>query len=909
MRIAIKFRGITYILLDVNNKDDLLEKAKNALRLDDLTLKDLELPKNMDFSSEDELYEINLNLTLQFIPDLGKNVILRAISLDDEEPEIQLPTAADQAPDEKNSAALPEKVVELADLLKDPTTKAILAKEPGTWVNSDKATLRQYLRNTTTLILSGPDDGENLYPELLFLCSPTLRRLHLRNFSIGEPSENPAGSLANSLQKFTALEELELDPQSMGDNFHHQRHLRLILQSIPEGIKKLGLSRITIEEEDSMQMLCDVLPTFTKLERLKLINIGYINRSDEVTRNFMMVLSSLPNLRALDLSVNTLGGEKLRQLCEYLPRFPELEEIVLRHTELVSASIDILAPVLPGCPKLRIIDLSWNEIFERGVIKLSEYLPKCITLEEIYFERVIPYMTGQARWIAIFGEALSRCLFLSVIKLSYNELSNDGVEILSEYLPQCSKLEKIELIGVGLTSVLAARALVAGLLDCPALLSVSISNDAPEKSFVNELTPLISEATLSSFIFFSHLESNFSGNEEGYEAIADAMEFNTSITYLELCRPFVLSRRTDIPIKVRTAIQQTKRYVERNRALIPAQISAQLSVLDEYLPSVVRQLTSQYLNDDVNSSAVLGSLGRIEFFLNKVRPSWGDFVQDKKGENRYWADFGTEEEAEDAENTLRLLLPNYVLGENMIRDGSTLSITILPQALRELALAKPKTLYPKQKFKSETLFFAGEDKTPANRLEIKSQEDVLNTTNTTSETPPTAMDNVPVSSCIVSMLKENANLPTLSSILTSDARSALEGVMSDQALTTWFSRYWQKPEHYQALINIFLDKLDEDAIPFVAPGSVEFNTYTRCVECLQQIQRKLETVPDVKPQNTGQLTVIGPTLFSGSSASSTASPSTPSAQASISSTSTFPGLIPLEIEEDKDNRGGEYRKK
>ncbi|XP_057677392.1 NACHT, LRR and PYD domains-containing protein 12-like [Corythoichthys intestinalis] len=162
------------------------------------------------------------------------------------------------------------------------------------------------------------------------------------------------------------------------------------------------------------------------------------------------VLSSPSNMKHLDLCQNDLSDEGVEILSKELAS-PNctLEELTLRECGLDKGSCHLLASVLSSPSNMKHLDLSQNDLSDEGVEILSKELasPNC-KLESLDLWNC-KLGKGSCHPLA---SVLSSPSNLKSLSLSLNNLSDEGVEILSKGLasPHCT-LESLRLMECGLS--------------------------------------------------------------------------------------------------------------------------------------------------------------------------------------------------------------------------------------------------------------------------------------------------------------------------------------------------------------------------------------------------------------------------------------------------------------------------
>nr|XP_061796627.1 NACHT, LRR and PYD domains-containing protein 12-like [Nerophis lumbriciformis] len=219
-------------------------------------------------------------------------------------------------------------------------------------------------------------------------------------------------------------------------------HLMASLLSSPSNLRHLNLSWNALSDEGVEILSKGLASPHCKLESLTLSHCLLDKSSCHLMAS---LLSSPSNLRHLDLGGNNLSYEGVAILSKGLDSpHCKLESLNLNECRLDKGSCHLLASVLSSPSNLKHLDLSQNDLSDEGVEILSKVLatPNCI-LESLNLSSC-NLEKGSCDPLASFLSSPSNLMLLD---LSGNNLSDEGVEILSRGLasPNCI-LESLKLI-------------------------------------------------------------------------------------------------------------------------------------------------------------------------------------------------------------------------------------------------------------------------------------------------------------------------------------------------------------------------------------------------------------------------------------------------------------------------------
>ncbi|KAM7419962.1 hypothetical protein PAMA_016866 [Pampus argenteus] len=175
------------------------------------------------------------------------------------------------------------------------------------------------------------------------------------------------------------------------------------------------------------------------------LRLGECGITEDGFKSLALALSSNPShLKNLDLSKNSLGGQAVAQLCSFL-KHPvcQIERLWLFKTNLQKECAAALASALASNPsQLRELDLGGNNLEDAGVTEISSLLKNC-KMDTLKLAGCRITGSGCA---ALASSLRSNPAHLRVLDLTRNDLQDRGVQLLSEFLaePLC-RLETLNL--------------------------------------------------------------------------------------------------------------------------------------------------------------------------------------------------------------------------------------------------------------------------------------------------------------------------------------------------------------------------------------------------------------------------------------------------------------------------------
>ncbi|XP_072892029.1 ribonuclease inhibitor-like [Hemitrygon akajei] len=285
-----------------------------------------------------------------------------------------------------------------------------------------------------------------------------------------------AEDLASALSTNPSLTELDLSDNKLGDS----------------GVKLVSAALRNPE---------------CKIQKLWLRKVGL---TDSGAEDLASALSTNPSLTKLDLSDNKLGDSGVKLVSAAL-RNPEckIQKLWLWKVGLTDSGAEDLASALSTNPSLTVLDLSLNKLGDPGVKLVSAALrnPEC-KIQKLWLDNVGLTDSGAEDLVS----ALSTNPSLTKLDLSYNELGDSGVKLVSEALrnPEC-KIQTLWLRDVGLTDS-GAEDLVSALSTNPSLTDLDLRSNSLTDRSVPALRRLI--LTLPSLEWIRLEENRFSKTGE-----------------------------------------------------------------------------------------------------------------------------------------------------------------------------------------------------------------------------------------------------------------------------------------------------------------------------------------------------------------------------------------------------------
>ncbi|XP_078126736.1 uncharacterized protein LOC144530836 [Sander vitreus] len=251
-----------------------------------------------------------------------------------------------------------------------------------------------------------------------------------------------------------------------------------VLSSKSSGLEELDLSGNNLLDS-GVKLLSDGLKSPNcKLQRLRLSNC---NLTDGCCENISSVLSSKSSgLEELDLSGNNLLTDSGVKLLSDGLKSPncKLQRLRLSDCRLTAAGCRSLTFALSNSSDLRELNLSYNDLEDQGLELLSDWLRKPQCRLEILSLRCCRLTAASCRSLTF---ALSDSSALRELNLSHNYLKNQGVELLSDWLrrPQC----RLEILRLSFCTESCCESLASALKSNPShLRELTLDRSDPGES-------------------------------------------------------------------------------------------------------------------------------------------------------------------------------------------------------------------------------------------------------------------------------------------------------------------------------------------------------------------------------------------------------------------------------------------
>ncbi|XP_072891876.1 NACHT, LRR and PYD domains-containing protein 3-like [Hemitrygon akajei] len=223
--------------------------------------------------------------------------------------------------------------------------------------------------------------------------------------------------------------------------------------------------------------------------KIQKLGLGKVGLTDTGAEDLASALSTNPSLTELNLNDNKLGDSGVNLLSAAL-RNPEckIQKLWLGKVGLTDTGAEDLASALSTNPSLMELNLSYNELGDSGVKLVSAALrnQEC-KIQKLWLGKVGLTNSGAED----LASALSTNPSLTELNLSYNKLGDSGVKLVSAALrnPEC-KIQILRLGCVGLTDS-GAEDLASALSTNPSLMELDLEFNSLTDRSVPALRRLI----------------------------------------------------------------------------------------------------------------------------------------------------------------------------------------------------------------------------------------------------------------------------------------------------------------------------------------------------------------------------------------------------------------------------------
>ncbi|KAK6320257.1 hypothetical protein J4Q44_G00093640 [Coregonus suidteri] len=205
-----------------------------------------------------------------------------------------------------------------------------------------------------------------------------------------------------------------------------------------------------------------LLASLEGLRGMEEIELEGMRMSDKGVEELIKHLPTWTGLRKISLSENCIGDQAGERLVQALANCTELEVLHLSRNKLSLACAAKMGQVLPTLTHLRVLDLSENPIGREGSVSISNALIFMKHLTKIHLTSIgTSELTGLAA-------SLASCVCAEDVSFAWNDCGDDVAVKLSEVLPQCQKLRRLDLESNSISAT-GAEALARSLQSCPSL--------------------------------------------------------------------------------------------------------------------------------------------------------------------------------------------------------------------------------------------------------------------------------------------------------------------------------------------------------------------------------------------------------------------------------------------------------
>ncbi|KAL1251653.1 hypothetical protein QQF64_019449, partial [Cirrhinus molitorella] len=207
-------------------------------------------------------------------------------------------------------------------------------------------------------------------------------------------------------------------------------YLTKVLQISPLVLTELDLSEDKLGDLDGEKLSALLMDSHSKLEKMKLNNCKWIEKSCSVLAT---VLSSKTILKKMDLNNSRLLDSGVKEICEGLKNpVCELKILKLSKCDLTDESCLALASVLNSdSSSLKDLDLSNNNLEDSGVMLLSDGLKENCKLEKLCLSNCNVTEEG---YKALASALRSNPSHLIELDLTGNDPGQSGVKELNDLL-------------------------------------------------------------------------------------------------------------------------------------------------------------------------------------------------------------------------------------------------------------------------------------------------------------------------------------------------------------------------------------------------------------------------------------------------------------------------------------------
>uniref|UniRef100_A0A6Q2YFC3 NACHT domain-containing protein n=1 Tax=Esox lucius TaxID=8010 RepID=A0A6Q2YFC3_ESOLU len=223
-----------------------------------------------------------------------------------------------------------------------------------------------------------------------------------------------------------------------------------------------------------------LLASLEGLSGMEEIELEGMRMTDKGVGELIKHLPSWKGLRKISLSENHISDQAGERLLQALSSCTALEELNLSRNNLSLASAAKMELVLPTLTHLQVLDLSENRFGPVGSVSISKALSFMKHLTKIHLTSI-----GTSELTGLAG-SLVNWICAEDVSFAWNGCGDDVAVKLSEVLPQCQKLRRLDLESNRI-SMKGAEALARSLQSCSSVEVIRLWRNAISNSDAQRL--------------------------------------------------------------------------------------------------------------------------------------------------------------------------------------------------------------------------------------------------------------------------------------------------------------------------------------------------------------------------------------------------------------------------------------
>ncbi|XP_010882281.2 protein NLRC5 isoform X1 [Esox lucius] len=315
------------------------------------------------------------------------------------------------------------------------------------------------------------------------LLSTTLQKLpHLKTINLSHCygwTEAGALDIVRGLGQCRSLEGICLESVELDEG--STECLACGLRSMTS-LKRLNLNKkVTMATGSTGEGATVVLlASLEGLSGMEEIELEGMRMTDKGVGELIKHLPSWKGLRKISLSENHISDQAGERLLQALSSCTALEELNLSRNNLSLASAAKMELVLPTLTHLQVLDLSENRFGPVGSVSISKALSFMKHLTKIHLTSI-----GTSELTGLAG-SLVNWICAEDVSFAWNGCGDDVAVKLSEVLPQCQKLRRLDLESNRI-SMKGAEALARSLQSCSSVEVIRLWRNAISNSDAQRL--------------------------------------------------------------------------------------------------------------------------------------------------------------------------------------------------------------------------------------------------------------------------------------------------------------------------------------------------------------------------------------------------------------------------------------